>query len=169
MAKRGRRSAISELGWDCFKPVAPWDVSLEHLRFFPPLSSPFRHISVGSDFQAELPELQSKPPSEDEEPASLVWKPWEEDDSAMEKPDRGSCPAFLPTPDILGCVTCSGVGQMQLFACSPSLLVWPTFQPGSVRGKENALVLQQSRKKNNFPTLQICQGHFTLEEGRLAP
>lgn len=59
--------------------------------------------------------------------------------------------------------------KRQLFACSASLLVWPTFQPGSVRGKENALVLQQSRKKNNFPTLQICQGHFTVEEGRLAP
>ncbi|TRZ05268.1 hypothetical protein HGM15179_021839, partial [Zosterops borbonicus] len=46
------------------------------------------HINVGSDFQAELPELQSRPPSEDEEPASLVWKPWEEDDSDMEKPDK---------------------------------------------------------------------------------
>ncbi|XP_056370699.1 zinc finger protein 541-like isoform X2 [Oenanthe melanoleuca] len=45
-------------------------------------------INVGSDFQAELPELQSKPPSDDEEPASLVWKPWEEDDSDMDKPDR---------------------------------------------------------------------------------
>ncbi|XP_068858553.1 uncharacterized protein [Aphelocoma coerulescens] len=46
------------------------------------------HINVGSDFQAELPELQTRPPSDDEEPASLVWKPWEDDDSDMEKPDR---------------------------------------------------------------------------------
>ncbi|XP_068031973.1 zinc finger protein 541-like isoform X2 [Anomalospiza imberbis] len=47
------------------------------------------HINVGSDFQAELPELQTRPPSEDEEePATLVWKPWGEDDSDMEKPDR---------------------------------------------------------------------------------
>ncbi|XP_031953291.1 zinc finger protein 541-like isoform X2 [Corvus moneduloides] len=45
-------------------------------------------INVGSDFQAELPELQTRPPSDDEEPASLVWKPWEDDDSDMEKPDR---------------------------------------------------------------------------------
>ncbi|RMB89609.1 hypothetical protein DUI87_33998 [Hirundo rustica rustica] len=47
-----------------------------------------RHINVGSEFQAELPELQSRAPSEDEEPASLVWKPWGEDDSDMQKPDR---------------------------------------------------------------------------------
>nr|XP_030114470.1 zinc finger protein 541-like isoform X1 [Taeniopygia guttata] len=46
------------------------------------------HINVGSDFQAELPELQTRPPSEDEEPATLVWKPWGEDDSDMQKPDR---------------------------------------------------------------------------------
>ncbi|RMC04418.1 hypothetical protein DUI87_18860 [Hirundo rustica rustica] len=46
------------------------------------------HINVGSEFQAELPELQSRAPSEDEEPASLVWKPWGEDDSDMQKPDR---------------------------------------------------------------------------------
>ncbi|KAF4803037.1 hypothetical protein TURU_020051 [Turdus rufiventris] len=47
-----------------------------------------RHINVGSDFQAELPELQTRPPSDDEEHASLVWKPWEDDDSDMDKPDR---------------------------------------------------------------------------------
>ncbi|XP_053859962.1 zinc finger protein 541-like [Vidua macroura] len=46
------------------------------------------HINVGSDFQAELPELQIGLPSEDEEPATLVWKPWGEDDSDMEKTDR---------------------------------------------------------------------------------
>ncbi|XP_039945739.1 REST corepressor 2-like [Hirundo rustica] len=55
-------------------PIALWDCQ--------------RHINVGSEFQAELPELQSRAPSEDEEPASLVWKPWGEDDSDMQKPDR---------------------------------------------------------------------------------
>lgn len=91
-----RRTAVSESGWHWFKPLAPREVSLDHLSFLslPPSSS--RHINVGSDFQAELPELQTRPPSEDEEPATLVWKPWEEDDSDMEKPDRGSCQAFLP-------------------------------------------------------------------------
>ncbi|XP_051644069.1 zinc finger protein 541-like isoform X2 [Manacus candei] len=48
------------------------------------------HISVGNDFQAELPELQARPPTEDEEHASLVWKPWEDTDSVMETHDRGS-------------------------------------------------------------------------------
>ncbi|XP_032531529.1 zinc finger protein 541-like [Chiroxiphia lanceolata] len=46
------------------------------------------HINVGSDFQAELPELQARPPTEDEEHASLVWKPWEDTDSDMEMHDR---------------------------------------------------------------------------------
>ncbi|XP_023803057.1 zinc finger protein 541-like isoform X1 [Cyanistes caeruleus] len=46
------------------------------------------HIRVGSDFQAELPELQTTAASEEEEHASLVWKPLEEDDSDMGKPDR---------------------------------------------------------------------------------
>ncbi|XP_064263305.1 zinc finger protein 541-like [Passer domesticus] len=46
------------------------------------------HINVGSDFQAELPEVQTGPPSEDEEPATLVWKPLEEDNCDLEKPDR---------------------------------------------------------------------------------
>lgn len=90
-----RRTAIPELGWAGFNFVAPWDVSLDHLPFLPALPSSFRHINVGSDFQAELPELQSRAPSDDEEPASLVWKPWGEDASDMEKPDRGSCPDFL--------------------------------------------------------------------------
>nr|XP_030114471.1 zinc finger protein 541-like isoform X2 [Taeniopygia guttata] len=44
--------------------------------------------NIEPDFQAELPELQTRPPSEDEEPATLVWKPWGEDDSDMQKPDR---------------------------------------------------------------------------------
>ncbi|KAJ7420317.1 zinc finger protein 541-like [Willisornis vidua] len=46
------------------------------------------HINVGSDFQAEIPELQARPATEDEEPASLVWKPWEDTDSDMETHDR---------------------------------------------------------------------------------
>ncbi|XP_017663592.1 PREDICTED: zinc finger protein 541-like [Lepidothrix coronata] len=52
------------------------------------------HINVGSDFQAELPELQARPPTEDEEHASLVWKPWEDTDSVMETHDRGICMLF---------------------------------------------------------------------------
>ncbi|KAJ7399682.1 zinc finger protein 541-like [Pitangus sulphuratus] len=46
------------------------------------------HINVGSDFQAELPELQARPPAEDEEHESLVWKPWEDTDSDMETHDK---------------------------------------------------------------------------------
>lgn len=100
MARRG--TAVSETGWDWFKPMGAWHVSPDHLPFSPPLPSSFRHINVGSDFQAELPELQTRLPSEDEEPASLVWKPWEEDDSDVETPDRGSCQAFLPALRYLG-------------------------------------------------------------------
>ncbi|XP_072778458.1 zinc finger protein 541-like isoform X2 [Taeniopygia guttata] len=93
-----RRTAISESGWDWLKPVGPLEVSLDHLPFllFLPPPSSLRHINVGSDFQAELPELQTRPPSEDEERATLVWKPWEEDDSDMEKSDRDSCQDFFP-------------------------------------------------------------------------
>lgn len=98
-----RRSALSESAWAWFKPVGPQEGSLDHLPSLPPPPSSFRRINVGSDFQAELPELQSRPPSEDEEPATLVWKPWGEDDSDMEQPDRGSFSSSFPsTPEILG-------------------------------------------------------------------
>ncbi|XP_063279521.1 zinc finger protein 541-like [Prinia subflava] len=94
-----RRRAFSELGWDW----CPHVVSLDHLPFFPALPSSFRHINVGSDFQAELPELQSTAPSEDEEHASLVWKPWGEDDLDMEKPD--------PVRELLDMASSRGVAR----------------------------------------------------------
>lgn len=152
MASRGT-TASEAGGWDWFRPVGPWDVPLDHLPFSPPLPSSFRHINVGSDFQAELPELQTRPPSEDEEPASLVWKPLEDDDSDMEKPDRGSRQAFLPPLRCSGLENAHCLVKRQHFACSASLLVSPLFPRGSARGKENALFLQQSRKKNSFPAL----------------
>lgn len=119
-----RRTASSELGWAGFKPVAPRDVSLDHLLFLPALPSSFRHINVGSDFQAELPELQSRAPSEDEEPATLVWKPWGEDDSDTEKPDRGSSPAFLLTLTSLGVQKAA----FCMFCFSPCLAHLPTLE-----------------------------------------
>ncbi|XP_064288014.1 REST corepressor 2-like isoform X1 [Passer domesticus] len=85
-----KTTALSESRWDWSKAVAARQVSLDHLPFLRPTPSSSRHINVGSDFQAELPELQTGPPSEDEEPATLVWKPLEEDDPDLEKPDRGS-------------------------------------------------------------------------------
>lgn len=166
-----RRTALSESGWDCFKPVHPQQGSLQHLPlpFLPLPPSSFRHINVGSDFQAELPELQSRAPSEDEEPATLVWKPWAEDDSDMEKPDRGSfSSSFSSTPDILGSFKVSFCIERQLFAGSASLPVSPIFPSTRLRGKENALLVQQSRKKSKHLALQIGQAHLPLQERRLA-
>ncbi|KAM6372443.1 zinc finger protein 541 [Pluvialis apricaria] len=42
-----------------------------------PLPYNFRHINIGSQFQAEIPNLQDRSHlEEEEEGASLVWKPW---------------------------------------------------------------------------------------------
>lgn len=52
--------------------------------------------------------------------------------------------------------------KRQLFAGSASLFVSPIFPRASVRGKENALLLQRSRKKSKRPALQIGRGHLPL-------
>jgi len=61
----------------------------------PPLSSCFRHLKVGRRFQAEIPELQDRSHLEEEEAASLVWKPGEDIVTSPESPDRGFCDASL--------------------------------------------------------------------------
>lgn len=54
------------------------------------LSPCFRHINVGSRFQAEIPELQERPLARvDENVASLVWKPWGDVMTNPETQDRG--------------------------------------------------------------------------------
>lgn len=50
----------------------------------------FRHVNVGSDFQAEIPDLQARSRlEEEEEGASLVWKPWGDIATNPETQDRG--------------------------------------------------------------------------------
>ena len=50
----------------------------------------FRHINIGSRFQAEIPELQDRSlAGTDEHVASLVWKPWGDVMSNPETQDRG--------------------------------------------------------------------------------
>ncbi|XP_074427637.1 zinc finger protein 541-like [Larus michahellis] len=52
-----------------------------------------RCINIGSQFQAELPDLQD--PShleEEEEGASLVWKPWGDVETNPETQEKGVCP-----------------------------------------------------------------------------
>lgn len=161
-----RRTALSESGWDCFKPVGAQEGSLEHLPFSPPPPSSFRHINVGSDFQAELPELQSRAPSEDEEPATLVWKPWGEDDSDMEKPDRGSfSSSFSSTPELLGSLKGSFCLKRQPFAGSASLLVSPIFPCSSLRGKEKEQAPCSPNWSGPFATGRAEIGpHFFLQK-----
>lgn len=62
------------------------------VTFEPPLCMwpHFRHINVGSRFQAEIPELQERPLARvDENVASLVWKPWGDVMTNPETQDRG--------------------------------------------------------------------------------
>lgn len=50
----------------------------------------FRHINIGSRFQAEIPELQERSlAGMDEHVASLVWKPWGDVTTNPETQDRG--------------------------------------------------------------------------------
>lgn len=50
----------------------------------------FRHINIGSRFQAEIPELQERSlAGMDEHVASLVWKPWGDVMTNPETQDRG--------------------------------------------------------------------------------
>lgn len=52
--------------------------------------SGFRHINIGSRFQAEIPELQDRSlAGVDEHVASLVWKPWGDMTTNPETQDRG--------------------------------------------------------------------------------
>ena len=61
-------------------------LSLVHLWVCPR----FRHINIGSRFQAEIPDLQdSSLAGIDEHVASLVWKPWGDVMSNPETQDRG--------------------------------------------------------------------------------
>ena len=50
----------------------------------------FRHINIGSRFQAEIPELQERLlVGVDEHVASLVWKPWGDEMTNPGTQDRG--------------------------------------------------------------------------------
>lgn len=56
----------------------------------------FRHINIGSRFQAEIPDLQDRSSLENyEHPASLVWKPWGDITTNKETQKRGMLTIFF--------------------------------------------------------------------------
>lgn len=79
-------------GSDCKQGT--WYISavswLSHLNPHMFMWPHFRHINVGSRFQAEIPELQERLLARvDENIASLVWKPWGDVMTNPETQDRG--------------------------------------------------------------------------------
>ena len=62
-----------------------------------PLPHAFRHVNIGNQFQAELPDLQDPARlEEEEEGASLVWKPWGDIETNPETQEKGFSNASLP-------------------------------------------------------------------------
>ncbi|XP_074465209.1 adenylate cyclase type 10-like [Larus michahellis] len=65
-------------------------VAVPHSPSSLPLPHTFRHVSISNQFQAELPDLQDPARlEEEEEGASLVWKPWGDIETNPETQEKG--------------------------------------------------------------------------------